>query len=171
MTYEVMGIPAMAINKIIKFLWYNSFKSPQNKIKTFLIYFIYWPSIWFFYSFNRTTKKQIYCINEILKKIMAMNFGCIVYATWKLDINKNAEKKFLLVANASLASKVIIYKSRGEQFYRTEYEIWAGFGLGGSCENFGLGRKVWPLIRKFLIWTLWDYKGSKFFLSLLELVF
>ena len=39
MTYEVMGIPAMAINKIIKFLWYDSFKSPQNTIKTFLIYF------------------------------------------------------------------------------------------------------------------------------------
>ena len=40
------------------------------------------------------------------------------------------------------ANKAIIYKSRGEQFHGTEYEIWAGFGLGGSCENFGLGRKV-----------------------------
>ena len=33
-------------------------------------------------------------------------------------------------------TKVDMYQSRGEPFYETEFEIWDGFGVVGSTENY-----------------------------------
>ena len=60
--------------------------------KNFLIYFTDHQFDFFTHSIEQQ-KNRFTALMKYLKKIMAMNFGCIVYATWKLDINKNAEKK------------------------------------------------------------------------------
>ena len=55
----------------------------------------------------------------------------------------NLETAFCNLHFITIAAKIIIlYKSRDEPLFATEYEIWAGFGPVGSIEIFGLGRKV-----------------------------